>query len=81
MCLHQPPCPDSNASDCEAARPVAQHPEQGWSLLCNGVLLLNDTGAIRPDGSSIAPQRIGYCNPRSRCPVSSGRRYPTGSRA
>ncbi|MGW2732477.1 DUF5999 family protein, partial [Streptomyces sp. NPDC001494] len=27
-----------------SARLVAHHPEQGWSLLCNGVLLFEDTG-------------------------------------
>ncbi|SDK55926.1 hypothetical protein SAMN05421806_108334 [Streptomyces indicus] len=39
MCQHTPPCPTAEASDREAARPTVAHPEQGWSLLCNGVLL------------------------------------------
>jgi len=26
--------------------PVAFHPEQGWSLLCNGVIVFDDMGAI-----------------------------------
>jgi hypothetical protein len=25
---------------------VACHPEQGWSLLCNGVVLFDDTGVL-----------------------------------
>jgi hypothetical protein len=36
---------------------VAHHPEQGWSLLCNGVLLFEDTGELLPDGQIIAPHR------------------------
>jgi hypothetical protein len=26
------------------------HPEQGWSLLCNGVVLFDDAGTLLPDG-------------------------------
>jgi hypothetical protein len=58
MCPHQPPCPSSQARDREAARTVASHPEQGWSLLCNGVVLFDDTGELLPDGESIAPTRV-----------------------
>ncbi|AJT62423.3 hypothetical protein T261_0734 [Streptomyces lydicus] len=36
---------------------MAYHPEQGWSLLCNGVLLFEDTGELLPDGQIIAPRR------------------------
>ena len=27
---------------------MASHPEQGWSLLCNGVVIFEDTGALLP---------------------------------
>ncbi|GGQ92252.1 hypothetical protein Saso_13290 [Streptomyces asoensis] len=37
---------------------MAHHPEQGWSLLCNGVLLFEDTGELLPDGRVIAPHRV-----------------------
>jgi hypothetical protein len=57
MCTHQPTCPAADCSDREAARSVARHPEQGWSLLCNGVLLFDDTGELLPDGQIIAPHR------------------------
>jgi Family of unknown function (DUF5999) len=57
MCQHQPPCPLAVAIDRDAARVVASYPEQGWSLLCNGVILFEDTGELLPDGSSIAPHR------------------------
>jgi Family of unknown function (DUF5999) len=57
MCQHQPPCPPADAPDREAARSVITHPEQGWSLLCNGVVVFEDTGALLPDGRSIPPRR------------------------
>ncbi|GGT03648.1 hypothetical protein GCM10010156_71900 [Planobispora rosea] len=57
MCHHDPLCPPAHASDREAARPVAFRPEQGWTLLCNGVVLFDDTGALLPDGRAIAPHR------------------------
>ncbi|MCW2568075.1 MAG: hypothetical protein JWN54_2172, partial [Mycobacterium sp.] len=34
---------------------VAAHPEQGWSLLCNGIILFEDTGEILPDGRTVGP--------------------------
>jgi len=57
MCQHQPPCPTAESADRESARLLAHHPEQGWSLLCNGVLLFEDTGELLPDGQIIAPHR------------------------
>ncbi|MFE3945901.1 DUF5999 family protein [Streptomyces sp. NPDC059118] len=57
MCRHQPPCPTADSADREAARLTAHRPEQGWSLLCNGVLLFEDTGELLPDGQVIAPRR------------------------
>jgi Family of unknown function (DUF5999) len=57
MCQHQPTCPSADSPDREAAHTVAHHPEQGWSLLCNGVLLFEDTGELLPDGQIIAPHR------------------------
>ncbi|MQY16108.1 hypothetical protein SRB5_63000 [Streptomyces sp. RB5] len=57
MCPHQPTCPTADSEDREAAHPVAHHPEQGWSLLCNGVVLFEDTGELLPDGRIIAPHR------------------------
>ena len=57
MCQHRPVCPSADSPDREAAAVVAGHPEQGWSLLCNGVLQFEDTGEILPDGRVIAPHR------------------------
>ena len=57
MCKHQPRCPDARASDCRAARVLVSHPEQGWSLLCNGVVAFDDTGVLLPNGHSIPPHQ------------------------
>lgn len=56
-CPHSPPCPGADAADRDAARVVAGHPEQGWSLLCNGVVFFDDTGELLPDGRVIGPRR------------------------
>ena len=57
MCDHVPRCPTVDDGDREAARVIASHPGQGWSLLCNGVIVFDDTGELLPDGSSIPPHR------------------------
>jgi hypothetical protein len=57
MCQHQPQCPTAEAPDHTAARVVSPHPEQGWSLLCNGVVVFEDTGELLPDGRCVPPHR------------------------
>ncbi|MFF9478077.1 DUF5999 family protein [Streptomyces sp. NPDC014733] len=57
MCTHVPPCPAAASPDRDAARPLVSHPEQGWSLLCNGVVLFDDTGDLGPDGEATGPRR------------------------
>jgi len=41
-------CPAATAPGRHAARPVATHPEQGWSLLRDGVILFDDNGELVP---------------------------------
>jgi hypothetical protein len=50
QCRHNPACPSADAADRDAAHVVSAHPEQGWSLLCNGVVVFDDFGEILPDG-------------------------------
>jgi hypothetical protein len=38
---------------------VADQPGQGWSLLCNGVILFDDGGELLPDGRAVTPDRLG----------------------
>ena len=49
-CFHTPACPPADAVDRDAAHVLSAHPEQGWSLLCNGVVVFEDFGEILPDG-------------------------------
>ena len=58
MCSHLPACPTAERPDRDAARTVASHPEQGWSLLCNGVIVFDDMGAslyLAARGSALVP--------------------------
>jgi hypothetical protein len=57
LCQHTPTCPSCDDFDRDAAHVLVSHPEQGWSLLCNGVVLFEDTGELLPDGQSIAARR------------------------
>lgn len=56
-CPHTPPCPAAHAPDREAAHIVASYPEQGWGLLCSGVIWFEDTGVLLPDNTVITPHR------------------------
>jgi len=56
-CRHQPACPPPDAADRYRAHVVASHPEQGWSLLCNGVIVFDDLGALLPGSELIPAQR------------------------
>ena len=65
MCSHQPLCPSADRADRAAARVIVAHPEQGWSLLCNGVVLFDDAGQLLPDGQMV-PSRAGSADHGSR---------------
>ncbi|MEU2774315.1 DUF5999 family protein [Streptomyces sp. NPDC007162] len=54
MCSHQFP---SATADRGPAHVVAAHPEQGWSLRCDGAIVFDDTGELRADGSVVPPRR------------------------
>lgn len=56
-CTHSPACPAAEAADHDAARIISRHHEQGWVLLCNGVVVFDDTGEILPDRRIVAPHR------------------------
>jgi hypothetical protein len=55
MCEHQPPCPAGTDLAGLHARIAAGHPEQGWYLLCNGVLLFDDGGALLANRRVVPP--------------------------
>ncbi|MEU9993212.1 DUF5999 family protein [Streptomyces sp. NPDC007971] len=62
MCSYRTSC---SASDPGTPHPVAAHPEQGWTLLCDGSIVFDDTGELHPDGSVVPPRRV----PAGRLPV------------
>lgn len=43
-CPHTPPGPGQPGR--LAAVIIAAHPEQGWHLLCNGIVVFDDTGYL-----------------------------------
>ena len=55
MCSYQPSC---LSSDSRTTHVVAAHPEQGWSLLCDGAIVFDDSGELLPDGRVVAPHRV-----------------------
>jgi hypothetical protein len=63
MCQHQPRCPQWPAPDHLAARVVADHPAQGWSLLCNGVIVFDDGGELLPGGRAAVSDRPALAEP------------------
>jgi len=57
MCSHTPPCPEASDVHCCGAHVVADHSEQGWCKLCNGVILFDDGLYLAPDGHvEVVPQ-------------------------
>lgn len=57
MCRHNPPCPAAEAPDRDAAKILFRDAIQGWSRLCNGVVIFEDTGELLPSGQIIPPHR------------------------
>ncbi|MDX3572980.1 DUF5999 family protein [Streptomyces sp. ID05-47C] len=53
MCTHRTPSPTA-----DPAHVVAAHPEQGWTLLCDGTIVFDDSGELLPDGRVVAPHRV-----------------------
>ncbi len=52
MCAHMPSCPGAEDQRPWTAHVVTDHSEQGWSRLCNGVILFDDGFYLAPDGHS-----------------------------
>ncbi len=60
VCAHgvdEKACPPAAATDHQRARVIACFPEQGWSLLCNGVIAFHDGGELSPTGRAVPAQR------------------------
>ena len=55
MCDHTPCCPSAGSATCRSAHTRVRNDQQGWCLLCNGVIVFDDGGAILPDGGVLDP--------------------------
>ncbi|KGH48540.1 MULTISPECIES: DUF5999 family protein [Modestobacter] len=53
MCSHPSTCPPPTADGRVLAVPLHRRPEQGWTLLCNGVVVFDDDGELLPDGQVV----------------------------
>jgi len=82
-CQHAPPCQPAHAPGRAAARTITGHPEHGWNLLCNGIVLFEDTGMLLPDGTVIDPHRTPGRTPADGLPPNGAppRGHPRAARA
>jgi hypothetical protein len=55
-CTHLPQCPPADAPNHDEAHVRVAHHEQGWSQLCNGVIVFDDLGELFPDGHTVDAQ-------------------------
>ena len=53
MCQHRTQCPEATSEARDLAAGVSSHPEQGWSLPCNGGVLFDEDGELLPDGRAV----------------------------
>ncbi|MFD4763243.1 DUF5999 family protein [Streptomyces sp. NPDC058439] len=57
VCVHQPECPPAAAPGFQNARVLFCCLETGYSRLCNGAVLFEDTGHLKPNGKVSPPRR------------------------
>lgn len=53
MCSHSPQCPAAHSAARTLAVVIASHHEQGWTLLCNGVVHFDDGVDLLPGGTIV----------------------------
>ena len=51
MCSHSPQCPAADSAARTLAVVTASHHDQGWTLLCNGVVHFDDGVDLLPSGA------------------------------
>jgi len=56
MCAHEPICPSAKSPARDLACVIAEHHEQGWALLCNGVIHFDDGIDLLPSGATAGPR-------------------------
>ena len=48
MCMHEPPCPPVDQPGWDTASVLIHHADLGWSMLCNGAIVLDSVAAVVP---------------------------------
>lgn len=48
MCLHETPCPPIDQPGWDTAGVLIHHADLGWSMLCNGAIVLDSVAAVIP---------------------------------
>ncbi|MFM9538669.1 DUF5999 family protein [Streptomyces turgidiscabies] len=56
-CQHEPSCLSAESSNRENSSFLSHRPEQGWSPLCNGVVLFESAGDLLSDGQVVASRK------------------------
>ncbi|WP_250030929.1 DUF5999 family protein [Paractinoplanes maris] len=51
MCNHTPECPAVDQPGWETAAQLVHHDDLGWSMLCNGAIVLD--AAVRPEPAPV----------------------------
>jgi hypothetical protein len=57
MCEHQPECPPVDQPGWDAASVLVHHAELGWSMLCNGAIVL-DAAARTATVTQLRPRTL-----------------------
>jgi hypothetical protein len=58
MCSHSPQCPAADSVARTFAVVIADHHEQGWTLLCNGIVHFDDGADLLPSGAVAGPRAV-----------------------
>ncbi|WP_250005324.1 DUF5999 family protein [Actinoplanes sp. M2I2] len=75
MCNHTPECPAIDQPGWDTAAPLVQHEDLGWSMLCNGAVVV---GALARPAPAPAPAEMPARPRRPRVRTRSA--APTGRR-
>jgi hypothetical protein len=57
MCTHRPECPAIDDPGAHTACVVVHHADLGWSMLCNGAIVLDAIDQAQPQQRRTPPRR------------------------
>ena len=56
-CVHTPRCPAADSPGRDDAKVKYSHHDQGFVVLCNDVVVFDDTGELLPSRLTVPPHR------------------------